>query len=425
MSQISLQPELARHIIQRVGESGQPPEQGITHLNVGNDSYLRILEKEYLTRLKHNPRGSSFKLVQGYYGGGKTHFLYCVRDLAWKHGFLTSLVNLSPRECPYDDPVKVYGAVAVNLASPPPEEGMEPTRGLTDILRDLAEAKVTAMGEERALTWIRKNAARVSAESHSFRKAAAGFMDAYLQGDHVREAVLEPWLLGEPVPQSETRSMGVFEAVETATGFKMLRSLSQVMSGYGFCGIALLFDEVDRNLSLTSRKMLAVGDNLRQVVDLCGQARLPSTLFLYAVPPEFLRNVVPDYPALDQRLKSPVPLGERSPQAAVIDLEYLDLDAAELLIRMGERLELIFETATGWKSDRGIQAHNRVLIAETMVDYTFEVSHRRLFVKSYVDFLYAQKSGKQTSITPREANRLIQGGYGSLEPFGDEEFLDV
>ena len=100
MDKTSLQPELARHIIQRVGESGQPPEQGITYLNVGNDSYLRILDEEYLARLKHNPRGSSFKLVQGYYGGGKTHFLYCVRDLAWTHGFLTSLVNLSPRECP-------------------------------------------------------------------------------------------------------------------------------------------------------------------------------------------------------------------------------------------------------------------------------------------------------------------------------------
>jgi len=154
-----LQPELAQHIIMRAGESGQPPEQGISHLNVGNDSYLTILNREYLTRLKHNPRGSSFKLVQGYYGGGKTHFLYCVRDLAWKHGFLTALVNLSPRECPYDDPVKVYTAVAVNLQSPPMEEGIEPTRGLTDILRDLADDRVTAMGEERALHWISRTAA--------------------------------------------------------------------------------------------------------------------------------------------------------------------------------------------------------------------------------------------------------------------------
>ena len=137
----SLTPELAGHILQRVGESGQPPEQGISHLNVGNHTYLDILDREYLQRLKHNPRGSSFKLVQGYYGGGKTHFLYCVRDLAWKHGFLTSVVNLSPKECPYDDPVKVYSSVASTLASPPGEEGAEPTRSVTNVLRDLADAK--------------------------------------------------------------------------------------------------------------------------------------------------------------------------------------------------------------------------------------------------------------------------------------------
>lgn len=425
MSKTSLQPELARHIIQRVGESGQPPEQGITHLNVGNDSYLRILDEEYLTRMKHNPRGSSFKLIQGYYGGGKTHFLYCVRDLAWKHGFLTALVNLSPRECPYDDPVKVYAAVAMNLARPPLDDDFEPTRGLTNLLKDLADAKQTAMGREQAMLWIQETAARVSTESHSFRKAAAAFMAAHLQGDAVREAILEPWLLGEPVPQTDTRPMGVFEAIESSTGFKMLRSLSQIISGYGLPGIALLFDEVDRNLSLTSRKMLAVGDNLRQVIDLCGQARLPSTLFLYAVPPEFLRNVVPDYPALDQRLKSPVPLNERSPQAAVIDLEQLDMDPIALLSSIGDRLQSIFEKATGWKDDTAIQAHNRSLIASTMTAYTFEVSHRRLFVKTYVNFLYRQKAEKQRPITPQEAKEIVQGGYAGLEPIDDEEFRDV
>jgi len=422
---MTIHPDLAQHIIQRVGESGQPPEQGISYLNVGNGTYLRILEEEYLIRLKHNPRGSSFKLVQGYYGGGKTHFLYCVRDLAWKHGFLTSLVNLSPQECPYDDSVKVYAAVAMNLTNPPVSEGIEPTRGLTDVLKDLADDRRTAMGEERAMVWIERTAARVSTESHSFRRAASAFMAAYLKGDAGREAILEPWLLGEAVPQTDTRPMGVFEAIDSSTGFKMLRSLSQIISGYGLSGMVLLFDEVDRNLSLTSRKMLAVGDNLRQVIDLCGQARLPSTLFIYAVPPEFLRNVVPEYPALDQRLKSPVPLSERSPQAAVIDLEHLDMDPAALLNGIGERLLSLFETATGWKADAAVQSHNRTLLADTMAAYTFEVSHRRLFVKTYVDFLYGQKAGDEHRLTTEEATRIIQGGYAVMESADDEEFVDV
>jgi hypothetical protein len=421
----TLSNELARHILQRVGEAGQPPERGISFLNVGNETYLKILDQEYLSRLKHNPRGSSFKLVQGYYGGGKTHFLYCVRDLAWRYGFPTALVNLSPRECPYDDPVRVYASVANALQSSVEAAQSEPTRGLPDLLRDLADDRRMAMGEERAEAWIRRSAARIPAESHSFRKAVVELMTAYLRKKHERENVLEPWLLGEPVPLSETRPLGIYEAIEPATGFKMLRSLTQMISGLGLPGVVLLFDEVDRNLSLNARKMHAVGDNLRQVIDLSGQARLPATLFLYAVPPEFLRNVVPEYPALDQRLKSPVPLSERSPQAAVIDLEHLDMEPASLLDAIGVRLLEIFETSTMWKPDAAIQADNRTLLARTLSTYTFEVSHRRLFVKTYVDFLYKQRADGEHRISETEAQALAQGSQLALTPWDDEDFEDV
>jgi hypothetical protein len=118
-SSTELNETVANHIIQRLAEGGQPPELGIQHVNVGNETYLKILETEYIGRVLKG--GSSFKLVEGYFGGGKTHFLYCVRELAWSHGFATSLVELSPHECPYDDPLRVYQAVARGIALAPSE----------------------------------------------------------------------------------------------------------------------------------------------------------------------------------------------------------------------------------------------------------------------------------------------------------------
>src|SRR5690606_25726389 len=120
--------------------------------------------------------------------------------------------------------------------------------------------------------------------------------------------------------------------------FQALRSMCQLLVGYGFPGLVLMFDEVDRNLSLSNRRIQALGDNLRQVIDLCGASQLPGVLFLYAVPPEFLRLVVPEYPALDQRLRSPLPMSKHSPQAALIDLEQLALQPEELLEAIGNRL---------------------------------------------------------------------------------------
>src|SRR4030095_11013555 len=101
------------------------------HVNVGNDSYLRVIDSAYVGDLITVVEGSSFKLVQGTYGAGKTHFLYCVRDLAWRRGLLTAFVTISPKECPFRRPLAVYRAVAQRLERPGTDE---PTRGIDDVI---------------------------------------------------------------------------------------------------------------------------------------------------------------------------------------------------------------------------------------------------------------------------------------------------
>jgi len=90
-------------------------------------------------------------------------------------------------------------------------------------------------------------------------------------------------------------------------------------------GVVLLFDELDRIMSLTVKKRRAIGDNLRQMMDECGQAVLPALLWVYAVPPEFMRVIVPEYPALQQRLKGAGGMSAQSPLAPLIDLDRLPL----------------------------------------------------------------------------------------------------
>ena len=107
----TVSPSLARAILQRIGEAGQPPEVGIEFLNVGNEGVLGVLEREYIRPIAETGRGSSFKLVQAYFGGGKTHFLTCVRHIGWRHGMASAMVGLSPEECPFDDPLRIYQAV--------------------------------------------------------------------------------------------------------------------------------------------------------------------------------------------------------------------------------------------------------------------------------------------------------------------------
>ena len=131
-----LSPDIARNIIDRIGSNGTPPEYGFQFFTAGLDPYLSIIKEEYLSSFIKQG-GSTFKMVVGAYGGGKTHFLYCVRDLAWKSNFVVSYVSLSPGESPFHKLELVYRAIVQSIDTPLlPEEllsGYE--RGIVSFLR--------------------------------------------------------------------------------------------------------------------------------------------------------------------------------------------------------------------------------------------------------------------------------------------------
>ncbi len=418
--QKSLDSDLANHIIQRLAEGGQPPELGIQHINVGNESYLNILENEYLKRILKG--GSSFKLVEGYFGGGKTHFLFCVRELAWLHGFATSLVELSPQECPYDNSLRVYQAVVRGLALAPGKGELSPNPGLTELLTNFADDLVEENGQEMALDYLKRTLRRASCECPSYRQAIVTFIRAEVSGDENTATTVGAWLNGEAVTPAMVREFGIFETMTRSNAFAMLRSLCQMIVGLGLPGVVLLFDEVDRTMSVGPRRTRAIGDNLRHVIDLCGRAQLPNTLFLYAVPPEFMRNVAPDYPALYQRLKSPIPFSVRSPQAPIIDLTDLDLEPAPLLEALGIKILHVFEIARGVSFDHELQERNIRLFAESCVESEFELNHRRLFVKVITDALFRQLADGEQDFSALAHEQFVVQALENL--VGDDDDWD-
>lgn len=108
---------VARQIIDRVGGPGQPPEYGFQFFTAGIGQYLTVIDEEYLHTLIRQG-GSSFKMVVGVYGGGKTHFLLSIRDLAWKHKYVTANVDLSPKESPFSKLELVYKNIIRNMHPP-------------------------------------------------------------------------------------------------------------------------------------------------------------------------------------------------------------------------------------------------------------------------------------------------------------------
>ena len=111
-----LDPEVAKRIIEACA-TGVPPEYGLEYFTAGLDEILKVVENRYLK--DYIPKGgSAFKLVIAAYGQGKTHFLYCVRNLAWKYNFLVCYISVSPNETPFHKIEEVYKSVINSLSYP-------------------------------------------------------------------------------------------------------------------------------------------------------------------------------------------------------------------------------------------------------------------------------------------------------------------
>ncbi len=415
---------LARRILARMGETGQPPERGALRVNVGTEDLLELLRKEYLVPIREAGRVSSFKLVQATFGGGKTHFLHCLREVAWKEGFVTALVSLSQKEAPCDDPVRVYQTVAQRLEGPPEDELEEGDPGIDVLLRLEVERRMRSQPESELRAWLRDEFGRARVDSHAVRRAAQLFMEAVLDRDDARAEVMAAYLRGEDVPPGEVRPFGVRESLETATGFKFLRSLAQVLRALDVPGLVLLFDEMDRLMSLPKRRRQDLADTVREVIDACGQASLAGVLWVYAAPPEFMTNLVPDYPALEQRLKGLARFAAVNPQSPLIDLEQLGIGQVELLGRIGQRLLEVYEEAHDAGLDPDVQKRNLERLAQWIGGSALEVGARRTFVRAALRAVHHQHLQGEHRLTDRE----IEGFAMSLPPAapagleGDEVF---
>ncbi|MDQ2806483.1 MAG: ATP-binding protein, partial [Chloroflexota bacterium] len=285
------EPRLARQIIDTLGQSGTPVSKGVSYYNVGNESLLNAIDTHYLGAYLADG-GAVFKLVVGDYGSGKSHFLYCVRDRAWQRDFAVSKVDLSPKESPYDDQRRVYAAVASSLVWHELGSLSEDEHGLSRFLEgtlrrvagqsaDLLDEATGEIPEVRALL---QTLATSAIDSLSFHKAVQGYFTALLRGQERRLEALERWLHGEevtPEDMRDLRTIGVTEKINKNNAFKMLRSLCQTVRALGYTGLALLFDEGDRMLSIGGKAEKTATDNLREVIDRCRED-LPGALFMYA-----------------------------------------------------------------------------------------------------------------------------------------------
>jgi hypothetical protein len=400
MNTKDLDPRLAKAIIHKLGSFGTPPEFGIEYFSVGVEQFLKVIEDEYLKDiLRFNL--SSFKLITGNYGGGKTHFLYSVRNLGWRNNYVTSYVTLSPTECPFDRLELVYKKIVLNLMVPVEKDVLEKPwdAGIDVLLREW----VSGSAKGNILAQIK------NFESSSFTNAVKAAVVNLLSDDEEGFLEVVQWLRGEEVPRELRLRYRISERIDRSNAFRMLRSLVQFVSSIGYSGLLLLFDEAERGMSISSaRDKRRALDNLRQLVDECGNSRLPGAMFFYAIPDEnlLLEGSGGVYEALKQRLRSS--FTRINPMGVKINLEDIGINANDFLSELGTKLAGIFETAYGCQLDRDpLQESIKNMIDAALEFQALDVSYRRIFVIGIIEIFHRLKE-EARQITKDEARHIFR-----------------
>ncbi len=409
----------ARRIIEVVGSSGQPPEWGLNLFTSGLDDYLSVLEEDYFsTYIKDG--GASFKMVVGAFGGGKTHSLYCVRELAWRYNYLVSYCPLSPDESPFHKLEMVYKSIVDNLMLPvgPGEVAGGVSKGLDLFLREqhrlfteglssVSDGHGPAMAEafeeriEKSLTGI---------ENINFLRAIEGAMKALFDKRKEDYRNILQWLTASGYDRHTHRSYGILEPVRRAQAFSMIRSLTQWVMNLRYNGLVILFDEAEQVPSLTSKQRDLLLSNLREIIDQCGHANFPGVMIFYAVPNEALfegRSAV--YEALKQRIATVFDL--YNPSGVKIYLDNLEVEASGLLEDIGRKLYRIYVIA--FPSDvpqATVEETNRHLASAALEERFGDIGYKRLFVQAAIRAFHSLRNDPSIKPGPDWARQLIREG---------------
>ncbi len=398
--------DIARRIIDQLGGPGEPPEYGFQYFSVGLDRYLDAIEREYLgSYIKDG--GSSFKLVVAPYGEGKTHFLYCVRELAWRYEYVTSHIILTPEETPFHRLDRVYAAIVRNLMPPlTPQElltGYE--LGLGPLLKRWVANASNELEKRLATSGDAREAAEsflhtmAPSESLSFDHAMRCAFTALVMEDLTQYEIALQWLLGEGYLGPVHRRLGILQRIDKTTAFPMIRSLLRWIRNMGYTGLVVLMDEAEAQPSLSSRQRELLMSNLRELIDECGRAHFKNCLILYAVPDEsFLEGRTQIYVALNQRLATL--FDQVNPSGVKIDLERVWEDKeVSNLIEVGKKIAHIYSVAFGAHFE---PATLNVTI-EKMANWAYNQrvmtpGYKRRFVQRLVKALGELRAGRLPSL---------------------------
>ncbi|KRG51597.1 ATP-binding protein [Stenotrophomonas beteli] len=287
--------------------AGVVPRAGQHLIQVGRAREVQTLVSD-IDRLADG--GSSFRLVVGEYGAGKTFFLNLVRAIAMERKLVVASADLNPDRRLHasgGQARSLYAELMRNLATrTKPDGGALPGVVEKFISTAVAESKSQGVSTEEV---IRAKLEQLSelVNGYDFADVIAAYWRGFEQGNEQLKSDAIRWLRGEFSTRTDARAaLGVRTIVDDASVYDQLKLMGRFVRLAGYSGLLVCLDELVNLYKLANAQ--ARNANYEQLLRMLNDSLQGSAVglgFVLGGTPDFLmdtRRGVYSYEALQSRL---------------------------------------------------------------------------------------------------------------------------
>lgn len=287
--------------------AGVVPRAGQHLIQVGRAREVQTLVSD-IDRLADG--GSSFRLVVGEYGAGKTFFLNLVRAIAMERKLVVASADLNPDRRLHasgGQARSLYAELMRNLATrTKPDGGALPGVVEKFISTAVAESKSQGVSTEEV---IRAKLEQLSelVNGYDFADVIAAYWRGFEQGNEQLKSDAIRWLRGEFATRTDARAaLGVRTIVDDASVYDQLKLMGRFVRLAGYSGLLVCLDELVNLYKLANAQ--ARNANYEQLLRMLNDSLQGTAVglgFVLGGTPDFLmdtRRGVYSYEALQSRL---------------------------------------------------------------------------------------------------------------------------